>query len=409
MIFSALHRELGRRPGPFTIDMIDQAIEEGVEERNDLDWKQELIEQKKLKGEEFVKDVAAMANNGGGLIVYGVEEREKAAIARHDAPGFGELYERSLIAATIHHIHPPVFGVEVFPLQDEQGQALVVSVPASADRPHLVYRGERFGVPLRVGADTTWLGEREISRMYRERFNEQRFADEALQSLYDQADLQRDDERTWFIGVARPRTPVLGNRMSDTGIVAMLQDAYTESRRVKRDDIYGPIRNVRYVNPRPGLRSWVLTSSGNDDDPFTAQVTLHHDGAVSIAMALGGVHAYENNSGPTSVSSIFLESYLTDLVVLARVVGEATGTGEYEVRVGLESRDPSPIMMWTPGAAGYFTEQPRVPLKKFIPVTTSIGVRESLDSVLDVLRSIALDCVNQGGLSHLRALRKELA
>lgn len=408
MIFSALHRELGQRSGPFTIDMINQAIEEGVEERDDLDWKQELTEQKKLKGEEFVKDVAAMANNGGGLIIYGVDEREKVAIARHDAPGFGEGYERSLIAATIHHIHPPVFGVEPFPLQDEQGQALVVSVPDSADRPHLVYRGEMFGVPLRVGADTTWLGEREISRMYRERFNEQRFADEALQSLYDQADLHRDDERTWFIGVARPRTPVLGNKMHEIDIRKMLQKAYTESRRVKRDDFYGPIRNVRYANPRPGLRSWVLMSSGAADDPFTAQVALHHDGSVSIAMALGGIHALENHAGPTAVSSIFLESYLTDLVVLARVVGEETGTGEYEVRVGLESRDPSPIRMWTPGAPGHFPEEPRVPLRKFLPVTTSIGLRDPLDSVLDALRNIALDCINQGGLSYLRGIRKEL-
>lgn len=407
MIFSALHRELGQRPGPFTIDMINQAIEEGVEERDDLDWKQDLVEQKKLKGEEFVKDIAAMANNGGGLIIYGVKENEKAAVARHDAPGFREGYERSLIAATIHHIHPPVFGVEAFLLQDDQGQAVVVSVPASADRPHLVYRGEMFGVPIRVGADTTWLGEREISRMYRERFNEQRFADEALQSLYDQADLHRDDDRTWFIGVARPRIPILGPRMSDIDIREVVQKSYGESLRVKRGDIFGPIRNVRYANPRPGLRSWVLTSS-SDDDLFTAQVTLHHDGSVSVAMALGGIHAPENHTGSTVVSSIFLESYLTDLLILARMVGEKTGTGEYEVRVGLESRDPSPIVMWTPGEPGFFPEDPRVTLKKFIPVTTSIGVRDSLDSVLDALRNIARDCINQGGLSYLRTLRKEL-
>lgn len=408
MIFSALHRELGQRPGPFTIDMINQAIEEGVEERDDLDWKQDLVEQKKLKGEEFVKDIAAMANNGGGLIIYGVKENEKAAVARHDAPGFREGYERSLIAATIHHIHPPVFGVEAFLLQDDQGQAVVVSVPASADRPHLVYRGEMFGVPIRAGADTTWLGEREISRMYRERFNEQRFADEALQSLYDQTDFHRDDERTWFIGVARPRTPVLGNKMSDIGIREMLQKAYTESRQIKSDDIYGPIRNVRYANPRPGLRSWVLNSS-SDDDLFPAQVTVHHDGSVSVAMALGGIHTPENHPGSTVVSSILLESYLTDLLILARMVGETTGTGEYEVRVGLESRDPSPIVMWTPGSARYIPEEPGVSLKKFIPVTTSIGVRDSLDSVLEALRNIALDCINQGGLSYLRTLRKELA
>ncbi|WP_434092876.1 RNA-binding domain-containing protein [Streptomyces halstedii] len=42
----------------------------------------------------FPKDVAAMANGSGGLIVYGVEESQKAATGRVDIGEFDETYER---------------------------------------------------------------------------------------------------------------------------------------------------------------------------------------------------------------------------------------------------------------------------------------------------------------------------
>ena len=43
----------------------------GVVETNDLDWKSELPPAKGLPQTDFPKDIAAMANSGGGVIVYG--------------------------------------------------------------------------------------------------------------------------------------------------------------------------------------------------------------------------------------------------------------------------------------------------------------------------------------------------
>jgi hypothetical protein len=42
MGFPALHRLLGRQPGPLTDDMLDAAIEQGIRETDDLDWKSAL-------------------------------------------------------------------------------------------------------------------------------------------------------------------------------------------------------------------------------------------------------------------------------------------------------------------------------------------------------------------------------
>jgi len=67
-----------------------------VAETNDLDCKSELPPAKGLPQTDFPKDVAAMANSGGGVIVFGVREEQKAATVRVDV---GELAAALLIAA----------------------------------------------------------------------------------------------------------------------------------------------------------------------------------------------------------------------------------------------------------------------------------------------------------------------
>lgn len=107
MTFTALHRALGVSPGPLTDELLEAAVRGGVVETNDLDWKAELPQAKGLPQTDFPKDVAAMANSGGGVIVFGVRESQKAATARVDVGEFDETYERSLRSAAITAISPP--------------------------------------------------------------------------------------------------------------------------------------------------------------------------------------------------------------------------------------------------------------------------------------------------------------
>ena len=62
-----------------TDTMLDAAVAAGVAESDALDWKRALPEAKSLGSTDFSKDIAAMANSGGGMIVYGVDETEKRA------------------------------------------------------------------------------------------------------------------------------------------------------------------------------------------------------------------------------------------------------------------------------------------------------------------------------------------
>ncbi|XMN05515.1 helix-turn-helix domain-containing protein [Streptomyces griseobrunneus] len=141
-----------------------------------------------------------MANSGGGLIVYGVEESQKAATGRVDAGEFDETYERTLRSAAITAISPPVFGLNVHRLGGGGKRAIAVEVPASIDGPHLIYRNDYFGAPVRNDSDTAWMKERQIEAMYRARFEERRHAREALDALFSEASAGRDfDTRAWLI------------------------------------------------------------------------------------------------------------------------------------------------------------------------------------------------------------------
>ena len=117
-----------------------------------------------------------MANSGGGVIVYGVTESQKAASGRVNVGDFYEAHERSLRSAAITAISPPVLGLHVHRLGSEGNRAVIVEVPPSSDGPHLIYRNDYLGAPLRNDSDTVWMRERQIEAMYRTRFEERRHA-----------------------------------------------------------------------------------------------------------------------------------------------------------------------------------------------------------------------------------------
>lgn len=207
MTFTALHRSLGLAPSQLTDDILNQAIAAAVTETDDLDWKSELPPQNGLTQTDVPKDIAAMANSGGGMIVYGVTEKEKAATGRKDTGDFTEDHERTFRRVAVTAITPPVFGLKIHRLGDNPC-AVAVIVPASVDGPHLVFRGEYFGAPIRNHADTEWMKERQIETMYRARFDEQRRSTEAIDSLYAEAAAGRNTgNRAWLIAVAHPRIP----------------------------------------------------------------------------------------------------------------------------------------------------------------------------------------------------------
>lgn len=409
MSFTALHRALGVGPGPFTDDLLDAAVAASVAETDDLDWKSELPPIKGIAQTDFPKDVAAMANSGGGVIVYGVRESQKAATGRTDVGEFDENYERSLRSAAITAISPPVFGLSIHRLGTEGSRAVVVEVPSSIDGPHLIYKNEYFGAPVRNDSDTAWMKERQVEAMYRARFEERRHATEALDVLFTETSAGRDsDKRAWLIAVAHPRIPRFRERLTRD----QARDTFTETEGLAltyagRGGIH-PLESVDRINPRPGLRRWVAvnTATGERSTWKESWINLHHDGSVTLATAAGG-HRMSSDGyyDGWQVESSAIECAIADFMALIRTTATATDNDEYELRLGINWAGPEPLTILTKDNQGFTYDGASTPLHRYAPVETTINATEPALDFFWHVHDLAQDAVNQGGISNVLMIR----
>jgi len=409
MSFTALHRALGVGPGPLTDELLDAAVAAGVVETSDLDWKSELPPAKGLPQTDFPKDVAAMANSGGGVIVFGVREAQKAATGRVDVGEFDETYERSLRSAAITAISPPVFGLKVHRLGTERNRAFVVEVPAGVDGPHLIYRNEYFGAPVRNDSETVWMKERQIEAMYRARFEERRHATEALDALFADASAGRDTAmRAWLIAVAHPRVPRFQDRLSQDGARVVLSKAEQLALLYAGRGGIHPLESVDRHNPRPGLRRWVTVNTATGERAVWKEswASIHHDGSVTLAAAVGG-HRMSGDGyfGGWQVQASAIECAIADLMALVRATAEATDNDECDLRVGIKWTGEQPLTILTRDNFGDLYDCVSTPLHHFTPVETTVNAAESdLDFYWHV-HDLAQDCVNQGGVSNVQMIQ----
>lgn len=408
MTFTPLHRCLGLAPSALTDEILDQAVAAAAAETDDLDWKSELPPAKKLSDTDVPKDIAAMANSGGGMIVYGVTEDQKAATGRKDTGEFTEDHERTFRRVAVTAITPPVFGLEIHRLGTNP-RAVAVVVPASVDGPHLIYRGEYFGAPIRNNADTEWMKERQIEAMYRARFDERRHSSEAIESLYAEAAAGRDTaNRAWLIAVAHPRIPSLA-RPTREEARAIFKEAETITLSYSNRNGLHPFESVDRGNPRPGLRRWVAVNTGTEDlsQWREAWAAVHHDGSVTLAASVGG---HRKSTGGYfdggEIEARAVEGAVADFTALVRATAAAQNHGEYDVRVGIEWTGEQPLSVLTIDGHGYTYDGVSTPLSAYTPVRAMIDPGSSDAEFHAQVYRLAEDCVNQGGITHLHVIAK---
>lgn len=408
MLFTALHRLLGRGPGPIDDELIEAAVAAALLETDDLDWKAELPPQKGLPQTDFPKDVAAMANRGGGVIVYGVNETEKRATSRVDVGPVTEGYERTLRAAAWNSITPPVYGLGVFTVGEEGRRALAVVIPESVDGPHLIYKGEYFGAPIRNDADTAWMKEREIESMYRARFDERRQSNEALNSLYEEARVNWvPGDRAWLVAVAHPRLPLTPpTRPTRSDARSLLLDAVRPAMELAVNHDTHPLFNVERNALRPGLRRWVAVNTSTGRSSWRAAwIAVHHDGSVSLASAVGGHRmASGDELNLNEIDSVAIECAIADLLGIVRATSEMGGVSEYEVRVGIETNVSSPMNIVTLDNQGFAYRDQSVPFLSYTPISATIVADADWKDFRGQAYALAQDCVNQGGVTNLRLI-----
>jgi hypothetical protein len=409
MVFTPLHRALGIEPRPMSDEILDAAVAAGVRETDQLDWKSELPPMKGLPQTDFPKDIAAMANGAGGMLVFGVCETQKTATERVDIGDFDEAYERALRSAAITGISPPVFGLNVHRLGPEGNRAVIVEVPASVDGPHLIYRNQYFGAPIRNDSDTVWMKERQIEAMYRARFEERRHASGALDALFTEASTGRDaDKRAWLIAVGHPRVPRVGDRLTREEARSLLDASGKLALRYAGRGGIHPLESVDYLNPRPGLRRWVAVNSATSGHSVwkEAWASIHHDGSVTLAAAVGGHRSSSDGYFEGwQIESVAIECAIADLMALVRATAEVTDNNEYDIRVGIDWTGGHALTILRKDNAGLTYDGVSTPLHRYTPVETTVNAMEADAAFLGHVHDLAQDCLNQGGISDLLIIR----
>lgn len=177
----------GREPTPDEIEaLLDSGRESeliGVAESDSLDFKQQPHQLSTDRGKwEWAKDVAALANSGGGALVVGVatsvpvdrEEEIASEVTPFPAEMVNVKQHRDALDAR-SGVYPTLRDVRILPFDRDDGKALLLVVVPRQDedqRPFMVVRmvegdekrGIGVGVPFRGGPHTYWVSAGELHR-----------------------------------------------------------------------------------------------------------------------------------------------------------------------------------------------------------------------------------------------------
>jgi predicted HTH transcriptional regulator len=121
---------------PTTISEIDQLIADGVQENLHLDYKaSNAIDHGKTH--EITKDVSAFANSDGGIIIYGIEEKDNLPVKVDGGVDHIKFKREWLEQLVQNHISPRIDDVRIVPIPVSAGKSVyVIGIPKSYRGPH---------------------------------------------------------------------------------------------------------------------------------------------------------------------------------------------------------------------------------------------------------------------------------
>ena len=145
---------------------IKSFVDNSLEEDINIDFKAGLALSKD-KRDEITKDVAAFANADGGIIVYGVSEKDHVAsgFSFVDATKFTKEWLDQVINTGVKRNIP---GIKIFPVRENDGNdftktVYVVQIPLSIDAPHMNREKKYY---RRLNTTTVLMEEYEVRRQY---------------------------------------------------------------------------------------------------------------------------------------------------------------------------------------------------------------------------------------------------
>ncbi|GAB2895674.1 AlbA family DNA-binding domain-containing protein [Neomicrococcus lactis] len=412
-MFTPIHRILGIEPNHLDADILQKAINAEISETSDLDWKRNFYPKDKPNWQdEAAKDIAAMANSGGGWIFFGVGENDSTSSAAEITPiewNAGE--EQRLRQVAYAKIGPPIIGIEFFPIPFAQKFVIAARIPDSPDRPHLAKKGENaFIAPLRNGPHTVFMTEREVETAYRHRFYAASENEQELKSLLETSSGGLDPlQGVILVSAALPLEKKSANPKIDDATFRTFtynnqsEDLYAQPFLAKDLWSEGEIRK--------GMRSWILRNPSGDNHHF--RKTFHDNGTIQASYRLGNLTRrheainYYPVDEPNHCLSEDIEEAIINIVASVRSWAKLLGVqGGYRLRLALVGNNSEPIWIRsTENTSGSLRPKEHSdPIHHFIPVDTEFDPLSATEFWLPQVVGLTTDVINQGGVRYLMVM-----
>lgn len=173
-----LERLTGEPVDATTWTGLQKLVDDQVPESSELDFKVDAYEGQPAQGgrpkqDEFRKDVTALANARGGVLVLGMAEHDGVASHVVGVAGSLEQHEGRLRSWIRSRVEPYLDGIEIHGVLGSGVGCILILVARSPRRPHAVVPmsdTEALKYARRVGRHTDWLSEAQVADLYRERF-----------------------------------------------------------------------------------------------------------------------------------------------------------------------------------------------------------------------------------------------
>lgn len=150
----------------YDIEFIESLIINEIEESINIDFKSaDALDKADKKKAEISKDISAFANSNGGIIIYGINEKNHKAdsLSFVDGNNYTKEWLEQIINSTIYRTVP---GIKIFPVRKDgeiEKTIYIVKIPESIEAPHMA-RDKRYY--RRYNFESVFMEEYEVRNMY---------------------------------------------------------------------------------------------------------------------------------------------------------------------------------------------------------------------------------------------------
>lgn len=188
---------------------LESFVKSGATESQIVEFKSEDHPTGDKGNAEFAKDVAALANSEGGVILFGIAEGEKDGFAVIDPILIDQRLDARLRQLIFSRVSPPIsFSSWWLVLESDAAKGVfVLHIPRSPYAPHAVANSNTLMFPVRRGTITTFLAEPDLARAYESRIMSGESRERKILHLEKTVKLALPEGNCWLILTLVPDNP----------------------------------------------------------------------------------------------------------------------------------------------------------------------------------------------------------